>query len=103
MLADTPGNSSHVPANVGLDLLCFWETLRYMKVAGLLVCLLATAVAVYPESPVKGTASRTTSVTNVQPGNLDTPLLTEEIVRGWLTGWQRRLGLEDWKIEANIV
>jgi hypothetical protein len=31
------------------------------------------------------------------------PLLTESQVNEWVKRWQRRLSLEDWKIEAKIV
>ncbi len=77
-----------------------------MKVAGLFACLLATAVAVYPESSVstpKTTAARTTAVTSVQSGTEELPLLTDAMLRGWLDSWQRRLGLSEWKIEARVV
>src|SRR4051794_36649588 len=77
-----------------------------MKVAGLLVCLLATAVAVYPEPPggaAKNTAARTTSAVTTHQPSLDLALVTEGDVRGWLDMWQRRLGLTEWKIEAKIV
>ncbi|MDZ4801631.1 MAG: hypothetical protein SGI92_26035 [Bryobacteraceae bacterium] len=77
-----------------------------MRVAALLACLLATAVAVYPESPPaspKTAASRTTAVASAQPGSQETPLLTEVLLRGWLDSWQRRLGLTEWKIEARVV
>jgi hypothetical protein len=33
----------------------------------------------------------------------DAPLLTDEQVRSWVRKWQRRLGLEEWSIEAKIV
>src|ERR1044072_5166567 len=31
------------------------------------------------------------------------PLITEEMVNGWVSRWQRRLTMEDWKIETRIV
>ena len=31
------------------------------------------------------------------------PLVTEDMVNGWIRVWQKRLGLEDWKVEAKIV
>lgn len=76
-----------------------------MKLAGVLACLLVTAATVYPESPAppKGAASRFTSHTNVSAGNTELPLLTEETLSAWLRSWQRRLGLDEWKIEAKIV
>jgi hypothetical protein len=77
-----------------------------MRVAGLLACLLATAVAVYPESSItapKNAASRTTAITGVHQAVLDTPLLTDAMLRSWLDSWQRRLGLTEWKIEARVV
>jgi hypothetical protein len=74
-----------------------------MRVAGLIFCRLATAVAVYPEPPAKAGAARITGLTSVQPGTPDLFPLTDEIVNGWVKSWQRRLGLEEWKIEAKIV
>ena len=77
-----------------------------MKVAGVLVCLLATAVAVYPEAPgnaAKNTAARTTQAPARHQSSLDVPLVTEMDVRSWLDVWQQRLGLAEWKIEAKIV
>ena len=35
--------------------------------------------------------------------SLDTPLITEQMVNGWVGRWQRRLAMEDWKIETKIV
>ncbi|MBC7927446.1 MAG: hypothetical protein H7039_17500 [Bryobacteraceae bacterium] len=77
-----------------------------MKVAGLLACLLATAVAVYPEAPppvAKNAASRTTTASSPVTGLQDGPLITDTTVYGWLSSWQHRLGLDEWKIEARIV
>lgn len=77
-----------------------------MKVAGVLFCLLGTAVAVYPEAPgnlAKNTAARTTQAPTTQQLSLDVPLVTEVDVRSWLDVWQRRLGLTEWRIEAKIV
>src|SRR4051794_32186441 len=77
-----------------------------MKVAGLVVCLLATAVAVYSEAPgstAKNTAARTTAAVPSRQPILDPALVTENDLRGWLDMWQRRLGLTEWKIETKIV
>lgn len=77
-----------------------------MKAAVLLVCLLATAVAVYPESSQnssKTTAARTTPAVAGYRTTEQVPLLTEPMLRAWLDNWQRRLGLTEWKIEARVV
>lgn len=77
-----------------------------MKVAGLCSCLLATAVAVYPESgatPARINAARTTSPAVTRPARVEPPQLTETTVNEWVASWQRLLGLEEWKIEAKIV
>jgi hypothetical protein len=77
-----------------------------MKAAVLLLCLLATAVAVYPESSQsspKTTAARTTPVAGTHQTLQSIPLLTEPMLRAWLDNWQRRLGLTEWKIEAKVV
>ncbi|HET8546605.1 MAG TPA: hypothetical protein VFL57_01300 [Bryobacteraceae bacterium] len=39
----------------------------------------------------------------VRSGHTNAPLLTDEQVRSWVRKWQRRLGLEEWVIEARIV
>jgi len=69
----------------------------------LMSCLLASAVAVYPEAAMSSGASRTTEMPRASTSSADTPLINEEIVNGWLGRWQRRLGMEDWKIETRIV
>lgn len=67
----------------------------------LLSCLLLSAVAVYPEA--SSSASRTTEMPRASITSADTPLITEEMVNGWVVRWQRRLAMEDWKIETKIV
>lgn len=73
-----------------------------MRVAVVLYCLLAGAVAVYPESSITS-ASRTTEYAKRTTIEGEAPLLTEEMIHGWLKTWSRRLGLTEWKIEAKIV
>jgi hypothetical protein len=69
----------------------------------LVACTLASAVAVYPEAALSSSASRTTEMPRVSRGGTIGPLLTQELVVEWVTRWQRRLALEDWKIESKIV
>jgi hypothetical protein len=71
-----------------------------MRYAVLAACLLAGSVSVYPES---STASRTTELSHNASAASQTPIVTEAQVNGWVQRWQKRLGLEDWKIEAKIV
>jgi hypothetical protein len=66
-------------------------------------CTLASAVAVYSEAALSSSASRSTEMPRVSRGGTIGPLLTHELVVEWVTRWQRRLALEDWKIEAKIV
>jgi hypothetical protein len=73
-----------------------------MRVPVALACLIAGAVAVYPEAPVSG-ASRTTGMANTLPARSEPPLLTQQMVETWVGTWQRRLGLREWKIESKIV
>jgi hypothetical protein len=73
-----------------------------MRFAVVVACILAGAVAVYPESPVTG-ASRTTELPRKSVVSSEPPLLTVEMVDGWVKRWQRRLGLAEWKIETRIV
>ena len=61
-------------------------------------CLFASAVAVYPEAAMSSSASRTTEMPRASTSSADTPLITEEMVNGWVARWQQRLGdgrLED--------
>ena len=69
----------------------------------LIACTLASAVAVFPEAALSSSASRTTEMPRVYYGGTTGPLLTQELVVEWVTRWQRRLALEDWKIESKIV
>jgi hypothetical protein len=73
------------------------------KFAVLASCMVFSAVAVYPEAVLSSTASRTTEMPRVYTGSAETPLLTEEMVTGWVIRWQKRLSMEDWKIETRIV
>jgi hypothetical protein len=72
-----------------------------VKSALLMSCLLASAVAVYPEA--SSSASRTTEMPRTSAVSADTPLITEEMVNGWVVRWQRRLAMQDWKIDTKIV
>ena len=67
----------------------------------LMSCLFASAVAVYPEA--SSSASRTTEMPRSSNASVDTPLITEQMVNEWVGRWQRRLAMEDWKIETKIV
>ena len=69
----------------------------------LVSCMLAGAVAVYPEATASSSASRTTEMPPISVNSSETPLLTHEMVKGWVGRWQRRLAMEDWKIETRIV
>lgn len=62
-------------------------------------CVLGSAVAVYPES----SASRTTEMSRTSVAVSETPLLTEEMIKTWVLRWQKRLAMEDWKIDTRIV
>lgn len=73
-----------------------------MRPAVLLFCLLAGAVAVYPDGPTAG-ASRTTETPQGNSSISQPSLLSEEDVAGWVRTWQKRLGLTEWKIETKIV
>jgi hypothetical protein len=73
-----------------------------MRGAIFAACLLAGAVNVYPESS-GSSASRTTELSSIQSATSQTPILTEAQIAGWVKRWQKRLSLDDWKIEAKIV
>jgi len=69
----------------------------------LMSCLLTSAVAVYPEAAMSSSASRTTEMPRASQSSSDVPLINEDMVNGWVSRWQKRLGMEDWKIESRIV
>lgn len=74
-----------------------------MRVFASLFCAFLFAAVGGAES-VKTDATRLTvppvSVPNVSK---QLPLLTQEMIDGWISMWRTRLALEDWKIEAKIV
>lgn len=72
-----------------------------MRIAVLLACLLAGSVNVYPES--SGTSARTTEIPPGTSATTQPPVLTEAQINAWVKRWQKRLSLDDWKIEAKIV
>lgn len=77
-----------------------------VRSAILLSCILTTAVAVFPEAPGSHnghSASRLTEMPRIAVNPSEPPLLTEDMVTSWVSRWQRRLGMEDWKIETRIV
>jgi hypothetical protein len=69
------------------------------KFSVLASCMVFSAVAVYPEAVLSSTASRTTEMPRVYTGSAE----TEEMVFGWVSRWQKRLAMQDWKIETRIV
>jgi hypothetical protein len=74
-----------------------------VKSALLVTCMLATTVAVYPEAAMSSSASRTTEMPRASSNTSEPPLITEEMVSGWVIRWQQRLAMSDWKIETKIV
>jgi hypothetical protein len=66
-------------------------------------CLVFSAAAVYSEAAMSSGASRTTEMPRLSTDSAETPLLTEQMVTTWVGRWQRRLSMEDWKIETRIV
>ncbi len=73
-----------------------------MRIAVVLTCLLAGAVAVYPEAPITG-ARRTTEMPRASSSISEASLLSEQDLEKWVANWQKRLGLEEWKIQTKIV
>ena len=73
-----------------------------MRVAVVLYCLMAGAVAVYPESSITG-ASRSTEFTKAPAVKQDLPVLTEDMINDWVKSLSRRLALGEWKIESKVV
>jgi hypothetical protein len=73
-----------------------------MRLIVLLSCLAVGVASAYAQVASNG-AARTTEPAQVTKSSLLAPLLTEDQVNSWVRTWQRRLGLEDWVIEAKIV
>ncbi len=68
-----------------------------------LFCLVSVVMGTEKPSAT-GAAARTTSSPQVQRSGISpAPLLTEDQVSGWIVKWQKRLGLQDWQIDAKIV
>ena len=74
-----------------------------MRSIVLLACLTAAAVGGCAEGVSDGAARTTEPSQGIRIGVSQAPALTETQVNGWVRTWQRRLGLEDWTIEAKIV
>ena len=73
------------------------------KTVLLVSCMALSALAIYPEGTEPSSASRSTEMPRIYTGSESTPLLTPEMVSGWVTRLQRRLSMLDWKIETRIV
>ena len=75
-----------------------------MRAIAVLLFLSAFLAAGPAESPATGVAARTTVPPQIQhPATSLSPLLTEDMVTGWIIKWRKRLSLEDWQIESKIV
>jgi hypothetical protein len=73
-----------------------------MRALALLVGTFALSCALGQSG--KTTASRTTEpVLNAHPALTPSPLVTDEMVNNWIRIWQKRLALEEWKIDVKIV
>ncbi len=95
--------SVHVPSRATAGAQQVYLQAVVVKSVLLVSCLLSSAVALYPEAAISSSASRTTEMPRSASHPTDTPLITEEMVTGWVSRWQKRLGMEDWKIETKIV
>ena len=74
-----------------------------MRVLAVFFCTFLLASVGGAES-AKTDAARL-SIPTVAPPTIVTPLpqLSQDMVDGWIRKWQKRLALEDWKIEAKVV
>lgn len=77
-----------------------WYGMR-MRVFIFLSILTAITVSSFAESPPSSASRVENSHAKGVPSY--NPLLTEELVNQWLTVWQKRLGLQEWTVEARIV
>lgn len=73
-----------------------------MRVFAFLVCTVLLAAIGGAES-VKTDAARLSIPPSAGSVSHLAPLLSQEMVDGWIRVWQKRLGLEDWKVEVRIV
>src|ERR1700694_739955 len=73
-----------------------------MRLIALSLCLFSLAVA--PAQSPKTEASRTSGSTpSAQPTSANGQMLSQEQLDNWIRVWQKRLSLENWKIESKIV
>ena len=69
----------------------------------LMTCMLASAVAVYPEAAASSSASRTTEMPRASSHYFGASADHGGHGQRLGTRWQRRLAMKDWKIETKIV
>lgn len=75
-----------------------------MRASAVLLFFFAFGVFGLAESISAGAAARTTALPQVgRAGAEPNPLLTQDMLYFWIAKWQRRLALEDWRIESKIV
>src|SRR5947209_3067678 len=83
-----------------------------MRTVAILLCALSAPLIGFAESPdvksqdvrsPKTSASRTTTNVASVRQTAPPPLLTEDMAARWIKLWQKRLALEDWKIDVKIV
>jgi hypothetical protein len=72
------------------------------KTVLLACCILLSPSVVFPEAAASS-ASRKTELPSVTVTSTETSLINQRLVNDWVARWQRRLALEDWKIETQIV
>ena len=73
-----------------------------MRSAVLVTCLLAGTFNLYPEAS-GSSASRTTELSTIPSATSQAPMLNEAQIAGWVKRWQKRLSLDDWRIDVKIV
>ncbi len=75
-----------------------------MRASAVLLFFFAFAAFALAESNSAGAAARTTASPRVsRTGGEPYPLLTQDLLYFWIAKWQRRLSLDDWRIESKIV
>ena len=75
-----------------------------MRASAVLLFFFAFGVFGLAESNSAGAAARTTTLPQVgRAGAEPNPLLTQDLLYFWIAKWQRRLSLEDWRIDSKIV
>ena len=75
-----------------------------MRASAVLLFFFAFGIFALAESNSAGAAARTTASPQIRRARVEPDrLLTQDLLYFWIAKWQRRLSLDDWRIESKIV